>query len=53
MDDVQQVASTANEFLQAAIHELTSVRLLIQLALIVVAAGIAGRLSGKAEFLSA
>jgi small-conductance mechanosensitive channel len=42
MDDVQQVASAANEYLQAAVHELTSVRLLIQLALIVVAAGIGG-----------
>jgi small-conductance mechanosensitive channel len=40
MNDVQQVASAANEYLQAAVHELTSVRLLIQLVLIVVAAGI-------------
>jgi small-conductance mechanosensitive channel len=40
MDDAQQMASTINDFLRSAVHELTSVWLLLQLGLILVAAGI-------------
>ncbi len=41
MDDVQQAASTINDFVNRAVHELTSVWLLLDLGLIVVAAAIA------------
>jgi small-conductance mechanosensitive channel len=40
MDGLQQLASTINNFLQSAIHELTSVRLLLQFGLIVATAGV-------------
>ncbi len=41
MDDVQQVATTVNEYLHLIGRELTSVRLLLQLGLILLAAAIA------------
>jgi hypothetical protein len=40
MDGVQQVASTINDFLHMAVQELTSLRLLLQLGLILIAAAI-------------